>query len=263
MLVRALVHSHQLGAAKEKTLQLVIARVWLLRKIPLIDDLTRSPVPSGSNVMIEFEPTSQWYNSSLTMAAGWSKQGGDVGYNGFAQPSDRVRTQLTALGLNLDELEKDDLLLILDWYTPTLGRKSKDGIDSLKVADLSIEFRIRDDPNDTDPEWTGTLRIADNFSTLARFNDEKSWVEFMLTRVFPLAPATKSTLVFGIMKGVHSEWAYRQLEGSADGVVEFSLQDVGEETRDVMQIRSMRNVHYNRELTELRIDENFLVQIKI
>jgi len=263
VLVRALVHSHQLGAAKEKTLQLVIARVWLLRKIPLIDDLTRSPVPSGSNVMIEFEPTSQWYNSSLTMAAGWSKQGGDVGYNGFAQPSDRVRTQLTALGLNLDELERDDLLLILDWYTPTLGRKSKDGIDSLKVADLSIEFRIRDDPNDTDPEWTGTLRIADNFSTLARFNDEKSWVEFMLTRVFPLAPATKSTLVFGIMKGVHSEWAYRQLEGSADGVVEFSLQDVGEETRDVMQIRSMRNVHYNRELTELRIDENFLVQIKI
>ena len=263
MLVRALVHSHQLGAAKEKTLQLVIARVWLLRKIPLIDDLTRSPVPSGSNVMIEFEPTSQWYNSSLTMAAGWSKQGGDVGYNGFAQPSDRVRTQLTALGLNLDELERDDLLLILDWYTPTLGRKSKDGIDSLKVADLSIEFRIRDDPNDTDPEWTGTLRIADNFSTLARFNDEKSWVEFMLTRVFPLAPATKSTLVFGIMKGVHSEWAYRQLEGSADGVVEFRLRDVGEETRDVMQIRSMRNVHYNRELTELRIDENFLVQIKI
>ena len=262
MLVRALVHSHQLGAAKEKTLQLVIARVWLLRKIPLIDDLTRSPVPSGSNVMIEFEPTSQWYNSSLTMAAGWSKQGGDVGYNGFVQPIERIRTQLTALGLNLDELEKDDLLLILDWYTPTLGRKSKDGIDSLKVADLSIEFRIRDDPNDTDPEWTGTLRIADNFSTLARFNDEKSWVEFMLTRVFPLAPATKSTLVFGIMKGVHSEWAYRQLEGSADGVVEFSLQDVGEETRDVMQIRSMRNVHYNRELTELRVNENFLVHLK-
>ena len=221
-------------------------------------------MPPGSNVLIEFEPTSQWYNSSLTMAAGWVKQGGDVGYNGFAQPSDRVRTQLTALGLNVDELERDERILILDWYTPTLGRKSKDGIESLKVADLSIEFRITDDPNETDPEWTKeTLRIVDNFSTLARFNDEKSWIEFMLTRVLPLAPATMSTLVFGIMKGVHSEWAYRQLEGSADGVVEFNLQDVGKETRDVVQIRSMRNVHYSRELTELRMDENFQVQLNI
>ena len=195
------------------------------------------------------------------MAAGWAKQGGDVGYNGFAQSSDRIRSQLTALGLNVDELERDDRLLILDWYTPTLGRRSEDGIDSLKVADLSIEFRITDDPNEPS-EWTETLRIADNFSTLARFNDEKSWIEFMLTRVFPLAAATKSTLVFGIMKGVHSEWAYRQLEGSADGVVEFKLQDTGQETRDVVQIRSMRNVHYNRELTELKMDENFLVQLK-
>ena len=243
-------------------MQEAIPRVSLLRKIPLIDDLTRSPVPPGSNVLIEFEPTSQWYNSSLAMAAGWSKQGGDVGYNGFAQPPDRVRTQLTTLGVNVDELERDDRLLILDWYTPTLGRKSKDGIDSLRVADLSIEFRISDDPNEPATEWTETLRIVDNFSTLARFNDEKSWIEFMLTRVFPLAPATNSTLVFGIMKGVHSEWAYRQLEGSADGVIEFKLQDTGQETRDVMQIRNMRNVHYNRELTELRIDENFLVHLK-
>jgi len=219
-------------------------------------------MPPGSNLLIEFEPTSQWYNSSFTMAAGWIKQGGDVGYNGFGQPSDRIRTQLIALGLNVDELEKDDQLQILDWYTPTLGRKSEDGIDSLRVADLSIEFRITDDPNEPS-EWAETLRIADNFSTLARFNDEKSWIEFMLTRVFPLAPATKSTLVFGIMKGVHSEWAYRQLEGSADGVVEFKLQDIGMETRDVVQIRSMRNVHYSREVTELRMDENFLVQLKI
>jgi len=230
-------------------------------KIPLIDDLTRSPVPPGSNVLIEFEPTSQWDNASFTMAAGWSKQGGDVGYNGFAQSSDRVRIQLTALGLNVGDLEKNDLLMILDWYSPTLGRKSKDGIESLRVADLSIEFRISDDPNEPS-EWAETLRIADNFSTLARFNDEKSWIEFMLTRVFPLAPATKSTLVFGIMKGVHSEWAYRQLEGSADGVIEFRLQDVDKATRDVVQIRSMRNVHYHRELTELRMDDNFQVQLK-
>jgi KaiC/GvpD/RAD55 family RecA-like ATPase len=212
--------------------------------------------------MIEFEPTSQWYNSSLTMAAGWAKQGGVVGYNGFVQPPERVRAQLIGLGLNVEELERNNRFWLYDWYSPTLGRRSKDGIESLKVADLSIQFRLMDDLNEPDPEWFESLRIADNFSTLARFNDEKSWIEFMLTRVFPIGSVLKSTLIFGIMKGVHSEWAYRQLEGSADGVVEFRLQDFGQETRDVVQVRSMRNVHYCRELTELKVNENFLVQLK-
>jgi len=216
-------------------------------------------VPPGSNVLIEFELTSQWYNSSIAMAAGWAKQGVDIG---FVQPPDRVRIQLTGLGLNVDELERSDRLRIHDWYTPTLGRKSLDkygGIQSLKVADLSIQFRIMDDLNEL---WPDSLRIADNCSALARFNDEKSWMEFMLTRVFPIAPVMKLTRILGIMKGVHSEWAYRQLEGSADGVVEFKLQDTDQGTRDVMQVRSMRNVHYRRELTGLKVDHSFLVRLK-
>jgi KaiC/GvpD/RAD55 family RecA-like ATPase len=216
--------------------------------------------------LIEFDPASQWYNSCLTIAAGWAKQGGNVGYNEFVQPPEKVRTQLAQLELNVDELERNDLLRIYDWYTPTLGRKSKEryGIDSLKVADQSIEFRLTEDDlkGPAESEWFESIRLADNFSTLARFNEEKPWVEFMLTRVLPIGPVKKSTLIFGIMKGVHSEWAYKQLEGSVDGIIEFKLNETPGPLRDVVQIKTMRNVHYNREITELKLQDNFEVTLE-
>ena len=238
----------------------------MLPRIPLIDDLTESVVPPGSNLLVEFDAASQWYNACLTIAAGWAKQGGDVGYNGFVQSPDIVRLRLGRLGLDVDELERNDLLRMYDWYTPTLGRKSKEryGIDSLRVADQSIQFRLTEDDLNTQPEaeWFESIRVADNFSTLARFNEERPWVEFMLTRVLPIGPAKKSTLVCGIMKGVHSEWAYRQLESAVDGIIDVGLDQVEGKTRDFMQIRTMRNVHYDRDMTELNVQENFEIKLK-
>ena len=216
--------------------------------------------------MVEYDPASQWYNSCLTMAAGWAKSGGNVGYNGFTKPPDEVRMQLTRLGLNVNELESSDRLRVYDWHTPTLGRKSKEkyGIDSLKVADQSILFRLTEDDlnNPGDTEWPESLRIVDNFSALARFNDERAWVEFMLTRVYPIGSVKKSTLVFGIMTGVLSVWALKQLEGSADGIIDFKLDETGGKIRDLMQIRTMRNAHFNREPSELKVEQNFEVTLQ-
>ena len=193
------------------------------------------------------------------------RSGGDVGYNGFVKPASKVRMQLARLGLNVPELEGNDRLRVYDWYTPTLGRKSEEkyGIDSLRVADQSILFRLTEDDlkNPEDSEWPESLRIVDNFSTLARFNDERAWIEFMLTRVFPIGPARKSTLIFGIMKGVHSEWAFSQLEGFADGIVDFRLDETGGRTRDLILIRTMRDVHFRRELAELKVGANFEISL--
>jgi archaellum biogenesis ATPase FlaH len=214
--------------------------------------------------MVEFDAASQWYNSCLTMAAGWTKTGGNVGFNGFNKSPEEVRTQLTRLGLRVDELEGNDRLRVYDWYTPTLGRKSREkyGIDSLKVADQSILFRLtEDDLKNPEEAWPESLRIVDNFSALARFNDERPWVEFMLTRVYPIAPVKKSTLVFGIMKGVLSEWAVKQLEGAADGIIDFKLDESGGKIKDLMQIRTMRNVHFNREATELKVGQDFEIAL--
>lgn len=91
------------------------------------------------------------------------KDGGSVRCNEFIQPPNNVRMQLSRAGLNVDDLESKDRLRVYDWYTPTLGRKSKEryGIDSLKVADHSIVFRFTEDElnNPEELEWPESLRI--------------------------------------------------------------------------------------------------------
>ena len=62
---------------------------------------------------------------------------------------------------------------------------------------LSCEFRMAGQPT------PNVLRIIDDLSGLARANDEKTWVEFMVTRIIPSAAVLKSTRIVGVISGVH------------------------------------------------------------
>ena len=153
------------------------------------------------------------------------------------------------------------MLYITDLYTATLGQKSKEkfAIPSLKVADLSIEFSRNIMRGPPEPD---TLAIVDNGSTLARFNDEKSWVEFILTRIIPSTKMLKNTGIAGIIREIHSAWVYEQLEAAADAIIDFKVEEEGQRLRDVMRIRSMRNTAHDREWHELKIGENFEVTLE-
>lgn len=230
-------------------------------RIPLIENLTSGPIPPGSNLLVEFDPASQWYNASLTMTAGWLKSGGRVWYFVNVQPPDNIRLQLNRLGVNTEDLERADRLRIYDVFTGTLGQKSKEKYsnDSLKVADLSISF-ARDDMRQ--PPAPDLLRIADNSSTLARFNDEKAWVEFLLTRGLPAGSIQKLIGIRGIAKGVHSEWVYKQLETAADGIIDFKLDETFDPPQNLMRIRTMRHVGYEGQWRKLNIGQNFEITLE-
>jgi len=230
-----------------------------LPRIPLIEDLTREPIPNGLNLLVEFDSKSEWYTTSLTIVAGWLKAGGTVLYNTAAQPPDTVRSLLGKLGLNAEDFEKERKLSIFDFYTQTLGQKSKEKrAPSLKVSDLSIDFSQQYFRGGTDPEM---LRMWDNASTMARFNDERSWIEFELTRRFPLATIQKSTLILPIIKGVHSDWAYKQLETAADGIIEFILDETGDETRNLIRISSLRQTHFDSKWHEVKFNQSHEAKI--
>jgi KaiC/GvpD/RAD55 family RecA-like ATPase len=192
------------------------------------------------------------------------KEGGVASYHVATQSPENIRSQLALLGLNVEQLETNDKLRVFDWYTATLGRKSKEkyAFYSLKAADLSVLFSkylmasgsdVDSIPPTPSPEW---LRILDDFSCLARFNEEKNWVEFVRTRIVPISSLWKSTGIGGLMKGVHSEWAYKSLEASCDGVVDFKLDDTGEEARNLIRIRSMRNVGFDSHWHPLKVADN-------
>lgn len=122
--------------------------------------------------------------------------GGSCYLQCYPQPPENVRAQLSRFELNVSELEANDKLRVFDWYTATLGRKSNEkyAFYSLKAADLSVlygkfmmasEGGIDLQPPQPSPDW---LRIFDDVSCLARFNEEKSWVEFVRTRLIPIVP---------------------------------------------------------------------------
>lgn len=232
-------------------------------RIPLIEDLARSSLPPGSNLLVEFDAASHWYAAALNIAVGWLKSGGQVVYQVFTQPLTSIRQQFTRLGADPAAFEKNGKLELWDWYTCTLGQKSneKNAVESLKVADISLMFakflKSVSAPETPPPE---VLSIADNYSSFARFNDEKVWVEFMLTRNIPMARRFGSS-IDAVVVGIHSEWLYKNLEAGYDAVIDFKLEEVGDTTRDLMRIRTMRVAGYDRKWHELMVTDNFEVTL--
>jgi hypothetical protein len=178
------------------------------------------------------------------------------------------------MGLDVQKLEADEKLRLFDWYTATLGRKSNEkyAFYGLKVTDLSVLFgqylmatpdsnasSADSLPPQPSPDW---LRILDDISCLARFNEEKNWVEFVRTRIIPIAALWKSTGLGGIIRGVHSEWAYKNLEAASDGVVDFKLDDTGDEVKSAIRVRSMRPVGFDSKWHNLMTDENLRVKLE-
>jgi len=241
-------------------------------RIPLIEDLLKAPLLPGGSLLVEYDPTSNWYQASLNIAAGWLKEGGVVSYHVAAQPPENIRSQFAQLGFDVKQLEADDRLRVFDWYTATLGRKSNEkyAFYSLKAADLSVLFsqylmateqsvdvdRLKPSPS---PDW---LRILDDASCLARFNEEKSWVEFIRTRMIPIASLWKSTGIGGLIKGIHSDWAYKNLEAASDGVIDIKLDETTEEARSMMRIRAMRNAGFDARWHRLKIGDHSEVSVE-
>ena len=238
-------------------------------RVPIIEELLKGPLPPGSSILVEYDPTSAWYQASLSIAAGWLKEGGVITYNVAAQPPDNIRSQVAQLGVDVKHLEAEDRFRVFDWYTATLGRKSNERLAfySLKAADLSVlyskylmatETEVDLIPPQPTPEW---LRILDDASCLGRFNEEKSWVEFVRSRLMPIASLWKSTGIIGIISGIHSEWTYKNLEAASDGVVDIKHEEHAGEIKSLLRIRSIRNVGFDSRWHELKIGENLAVSV--
>ena len=230
-------------------------------RLELVEDLTQAPIPPGTNIIVEFDPASQWYNASLTIAAGWLRTGGSVSYIAQSQPPEGVRSQLRQLGLAVDDLEQKDRLWITDFYAASVGQKSKERFapESLRVADLSLWIAREAMVESAAPEF---LVIADNSSVLDRFNDERNWVELYLTRPIPMSKPRQITQLIGFMAGIHSNWAYKQLEAAVDGIIDFNVEEVARETHDFMRIRSMRKIRFDRRWHELKMSESSEVTLQ-
>jgi KaiC/GvpD/RAD55 family RecA-like ATPase len=229
-------------------------------RLSLIEDLTSGGIHPGFPLLVVYDPSSLWYNALFTIAAGWLESGGDVYMDVTNRPVDDVRLQLNRLRVNVEELEAKNRLVLWDYYSVTLGRKSKERYapDSMKVADLSIMMSTQFMRGLQFPE---RLVITD-VSILDRYNDEKSWLEFLITRDIAATRLCKNLTLYCVARGIHSESAYKRLEVAVDGVIDFKLDETGEETRSFMRIRSMRDLGFDSRWHQLNIVNDFGVTLK-
>jgi len=64
------------------------------------------------------------------------------------------------------------------------------------------------------------------------------------------------------MNGAHADWVYKRLEAASDAVVDFRFEETGKTVRNMMRIRTMRNVPYDSDWHQLKLTENFEVTIE-
>lgn len=174
---------------------------------------------------------------------------------------DDIRAQLTKLSIDVGRSEANDKLRIWDAYSKTLGLQSREKfkIESMNVADLRIwaakEFMHQ-------PPSPDLMYITENSSVAARYNDEKSWVEYTITRVLPAASMTRAMNIRGVSLGVHSDSAYKQLEAASHGVIDLKVEELEGELHNFIRIRKMLNAKFDARWHKLKVNDNFEITLE-
>ena len=236
-------------------------------ELPILNDLIRGGVGWGSNILVEFEPDSLWYETSLTIAAGLLKSRVEVHYHTFIRPPHEVGELLTRFGLDVEKFQKSDLLKVVDSYTAQVGLNVAEGSEdsavigtitrSLKMADWSIGFAKE--------MKTGTgylakegalLHIDDNTSVLLQYNDEKTFIDVWRTRALPHTRASGSLFLYAFVTGVGSSALCKQLESLSDGIVDFKSNENEGRIEHLVRVRVMRGRNVDSRWHRLLLQEN-------
>ena len=244
--------------------------------IPLLDKLIPSGVKPGTVLLVEFDPESQWFSLATTITAGFLAARRHVAYNCMVRSTADVKDALSALGVNVGEAIRTDLLDLDDFYSATLsgGRlgdtgtsggaeRTEEGVRyrSLKIQDLSVEFlkssRLASQGSLIFNPWPpGSLSLVESISTFARFNEEKPLVEWLESRKFPEVRRMKRILIDGVSRGVHSDWFYERIEGFSDGAVEIQLRENEEQIKNFLRVRSLKGQPHDSRWHAIEIKPN-------
>ncbi len=215
--------------------------------LPIFRDLVAGGIRYGANYVVEFEPHSPWYETSLTIAAHAVTSGIRTEYHTFQHIPNEVKAAFTRLGLNLKQLEEQKVLRILDTYSVTTGLSTPEKpsvprgrvlyeTQSFKLADWSLSLArvIKEGAPEEDKRW---LHMDDNTSVLNQYNDEKLIIDIWRT-------------------GVASNAFYRQFEQLCDGIIDFKSEESSGRKEHHVRVRSLRGQACDSRWRRLQIRDN-------
>jgi len=243
--------------------------------IPILTELIPDGVKPGTLVLVEYDPDSQWLAVATTITGGYLRAGGRVAYVASVRSPETVKENLAALGVDVSATTSEGRFLLDDWYTATLtGGKLEGGSQSvfepinggsrarsLKIADLSVDWLklSKQGPQGWDivESWPpGALNVSESMSQTLRFNEEKSYLEWFVSRVIPNVRKAGRINLNGVVAGVHSDSFYKQLESNFDGVIDLRVMERGEEAKNLLRIRSLKGQPHDARWHEIQIKRN-------
>jgi len=243
--------------------------------IPILAALIPDGVKPGTIFLVEFDPESQWVAVAATITAGYLRAGGRVSYTAQLRAPETVRENLLALGVDVAAATSEGRFTVDDWYSATLTGGRLDGggpsvIDrieggararSLKVADLSVQF-LKDMKQDLESgvvgeNWLpGAFTVVESDTQLLRFNEEKPYVEWAISRVNPYIRRAKRIYFVGYVRDIHTESFYKRLESDADGVIDLRVMERDEEAKNLLRVRSLKGQPHDARWHEIKIKRN-------
>jgi KaiC/GvpD/RAD55 family RecA-like ATPase len=247
--------------------------------IALLSQSIPGGILPGTMLLVEFDPESQWFSVAVTIAARFCRPDQRVCYLAMERSLEDVKDTFAALGVDVTTAIKNGYLVVEDWYSATLtgGRTSEPAgaqasifepiegglrVRSLKIADLSLEWLRTSKsgaraPYDIVEFWPeGSLIVAESFSGILRFNEEKAFVEWMESRVNPEERKRRSITIQGLVRGIHSDWLYKRMESASDGIIDLRVMEREEETKNLIRVRSLKGQPHDSRWHEIEIKSN-------
>jgi class 3 adenylate cyclase len=214
-------------------------------------------------MVVEFDPHSLWYETSLTIAAHALRNGARTDYHTFQHIPSEVVGALARFGLDVKKLEEEGNFRLLDTYTATTGigvpEKPKIGRQPYQtqypvLSDWNISAaQDMESPGDVPEPEKRRLHIDDNTSVLLQYNSEKEMADAWRTRFVPLARTREDIMIHSLVAGVYSEGFYKQFESLCDGIIDFKSQEAGGKMEHNLRIRAMRGRTFDSSWRRLRL----------